>query len=102
MRLYFIFTWAWARSRREEGNLNFILIENRVFIVTSVLSMADLFSYLLPYPGSVLCRTLIPNLNFLVSLLVLLIVTALFGRFKKIIPHYLICATATSSLSAPS
>jgi hypothetical protein len=67
-----------------------------------VLSMADLFSYLFPYPASVLCRTLIPNLklpsvlrrtlipnlNFLVSLLVLLIVTALFGQFKKIIPHY--------------
>jgi len=54
-----------------------------------LLSMADLFSYLLPYPGSVLCRTLIPNLNFVVSLLVFLIVTALFGQFKKIIPHYL-------------
>ncbi len=53
-----------------------------------LLSMADLFSYLLPYPGSVLCRTLIPNLNFVVSLLVFLIVTALFGQFKKIIPHY--------------
>ena len=44
-----------------------------------VLSMTDLFDYLLPYPGSVLRRTLIPNLNFLVSFLVLLIVTALFG-----------------------
>ena len=29
--------------------------------------MTDQFSYLLPYPASVLCRTLIPNLNFLVS-----------------------------------
>ena len=32
-----------------------------------VLNMADLFSYLLPYPVSVLCRTLIPNLNFRLS-----------------------------------
>ena len=78
-----------------------------------VLSMADLFSYLLPYPVSVLRRTLIPylklpsvlhqtlipNLNFLVRLLVLLIVTALFGRFKKIIPHYL---TEGASIRATS
>ena len=32
-----------------------------------LLSMADLYSYLLPYPASVLCRTLIPNLNFHLS-----------------------------------
>ena len=67
-----------------------------------VLSMTDLFSYLLPYPASVLCSDSDPKLkppsvlrsdsdpklNFLVSLLVLLIVTALFGQFKNIIPHY--------------
>jgi hypothetical protein len=33
----------------------------------TLLSTADLFSYLLPYPASVLCRTLIPNLNFCLS-----------------------------------
>ncbi len=33
-----------------------------------VLSMADLFSYLLPYPASVLRRTLIPNSNFCLSI----------------------------------
>jgi len=53
-----------------------------------VLSMTDLFSYLLPYPASVLRLDSDPKLNFLVSLLVLLIVTVLFDRFKKIIPHY--------------
>ena len=53
-----------------------------------VLSMTDLFSYLLPYPASVLRLDSDPKLNFLVSLLVLLIVTALFGQFKNIIPHY--------------
>ncbi len=53
-----------------------------------VLSMTDLFSYLLPYPASVLCLDSDPKLNFLVRLLVLLIVTALFDWFKKIIPHY--------------
>ncbi len=53
-----------------------------------VLSMTDLFSYLLPYSASVLCLDSDPKLNFLVSLLILLIVAALFDRFKKIIPHY--------------
>ena len=53
-----------------------------------VLSMTDLFSYLLPYPASVLRSDSDPNLNFLVSLLVLLIEKAMFGRFKKIIPRY--------------
>ena len=46
---------------------------------------------------SVLCQTLIPNLNFLVSLLVLPIVTALFGRFKKIVPHYLTAGVSIQS-----
>jgi hypothetical protein len=32
---------------------------------SGLLSMTDLFSYLLPYPASVLRWTLIPNLNFL-------------------------------------
>ena len=50
--------------------------------------MTDLFSYLLPYPASVLCSDSDPKLNFLVSLLLLLIVTALFSRFKKVIPLY--------------
>jgi hypothetical protein len=53
-----------------------------------LLSMTDLFSYLLPYPASVLRSDSDPNLNFLVSLLVLLIEKAMFGRFKKIIPRY--------------
>ena len=53
-----------------------------------VLSMTDLFSYLLPYSASVLRLDSDPKLNFLVSLLILLIVTVLFDRFKKIIPHY--------------
>ena len=54
-----------------------------------VLSMTDLFSYLLPYPASVLCLDSDPKLNFLVSLLILIIIViALFDRFKKIIPHY--------------
>ena len=64
--------------------------------------MTDLFSYLLPYPASVLrldydpkhnlqrlsfVRTLIPISTSLL-VLVLLIEKAMFGRFKKIIPHY--------------
>ena len=64
--------------------------------------MTDLFSYLLPYPASVLrsdydpkhnlqrlsfVRTLIPISTSLL-VLVLLIEKAMFGRFKKIIPRY--------------
>ena len=48
-------------------------------VLQSVLSMTDLFSYLLPYPASVLRSDSDPNLNFLVSLLVLLIEKAMFG-----------------------
>ena len=50
--------------------------------------MTNLFSYLLPYPASVLRSDSDPKLNFLEFLLVLLIEKAMFGRFKKIIPRY--------------
>ena len=65
-----------------------IMSNNNNLLTFYVLSMTDLFSYLLPYPASVHRSDSDPQLNFLVRLLVLLIVTALFGQFKKVIPHY--------------
>ena len=56
-----------------------------------VLNMTYLFSYLLPYPA-VLYPTIFqscdPKLLPFTNQPSKLIVTALFGRFKKVIPHY--------------
>ena len=51
-----------------------------------VLSMTDLFNYLLPYPT--VFQSCDPKLPPFTNLPSKLIVTALFGRFKKVIPHY--------------
>ncbi len=50
------------------------------------MSMTDLFNYLLPYPTMFQsCDPKLPPFNYLPTKL---IVTALFGWFKKVIPHY--------------
>jgi|LakMenE29Apr09ns_1017244.scaffolds.fasta_scaffold08620_1 hypothetical protein len=51
-----------------------------------VLSMTDLFNYLLHYPT--VFQSCDPKLPPFTNLPSKLIVTALFGRFKKVIPHY--------------
>ena len=73
--------YAQARTESQRIIITWIQIDCQT---SNLLSMTDLFSYLLPYSDSD------PKLNFLVNLRVLLIVTvtALFGQFKNIIPRY--------------
>jgi hypothetical protein len=55
-----------------------------------VLSMTYLFSYLPPYPAILYPAVFSPVIQntTLTNLPSKLIVTALFGQFKKVIPHY--------------
>ena len=54
--------------------------------LATLLSMTDLFNYLLHYPT--VFQSCDPKLPPFTNLPSKLIVTALFGRFKKVIPHY--------------